>query len=299
MVLKKFLEKLIEKLLYSILSIDKIQIISDFSQIEKLSNSNSSKIFEYFYLNKKNIHKILYDNEEIITIQSKNEEINFNKLFYLILLIKDQPSYYINYIYKFEYIKNINNFRKKNENNLNSFILSTIVMELIDNYNLSDEFYDETYKNELDSIYEENNKIKNNYYLLHKNNFNLNENEIKNNNIEEIYSKIIISLIQKEKLVDNEYIDIIFVKSGLKEINITEKIYIELLKIFNSNEKYIKKYTINQIEDLYNEQNIIFYENLFKFIFKDTFYIYNIPFLLKARKTILNVIKKESYKFAE
>ena len=295
MVLEILFEKLIELF---IPTNGKTSIISKYSQIKKLGNSKSSKLYEFFYLNKDNIHQILYETENIIIIPSNIKEINFNQLFYLILLIKQQ-SLFTDFIYKFDYIKNINNFRKSNENILKSFILSMIIIELINNYILSDEYYDETYKSELDSIHKENEKIKNDYLLSNKNNFNLEKNEIKNNDLEYIYSKIIISLIKEEKLVDNEFVDIIFNKSGLKEINITEKIFGELLLIFNSNEKYIQKYSINKIEDLYNEQTILFYENLFKFVFKNSFYIYNIPFLLKTRNTILKIIKKELFKIAE
>ena len=194
MVLEILFEKLIELF---IPTNGKTSIISKYSQIKKLGNSKSSKLYEFFYLNKDNIHQILYETENIIIIPSNIKEINFNQLFYLILLIKQQ-SLFTDFIYKFDYIKNINNFRKSNENILKSFILSMIIIELIKNYNLSDEYYDETYKSELDSISEENEKIKNDYLLSNKNNFNLEKNEIKNNDLEYIYSKIIYPLLRKK-----------------------------------------------------------------------------------------------------
>ena len=213
-------------------------------------------------------------------------------------MIKDQECY-TNYIYPVECIKNADNMRKKiqKENALKSFILSMIIMELINNYNTSEDYYDERYENELHEIYEENEKIRDEKNLLKKYNldFNLTRQEIKRNNLEAIYAKIIISLLKEEKLEDNEFSEKIFTELNLEEINITETIFRELLNIFNSNEKYIQKYIITKIEDLYNEKNINFYKNLFKFVFKNKFYIYNIPFLLKSRNALLKMIKNESF----
>ena len=85
-----------------------------------------------------------------------------------------------------EYLKNGDNMRKKiqKENVLKSFILSMIIMELINNYNTSEAYYDERYENELREIYKENEKIKDEKNLLKKYNldFNLTSQEIKSNN---------------------------------------------------------------------------------------------------------------------
>ena len=299
----KQLENLFQILVKSFIpTIAKIPIISKYSEIDYLSKIENFKKYEYFYLNKINIHKILYETENIVSIHSNTEEDNFTKLFYLALLIKEHEIY-TNYIYPVEYIKNVNNFRKKieKENALKNFILSMIIMELINNYNNSDEYYDESYEGELHEIYEENKQIKNGTNLLKKYNydFNLTNEEIQYNNIEVIYAKIIISLFKEEKLEDNEFSEKIFNELNLKEIDITEKIYRELLIIFNNNEKYIQKYVITEIEDLKDEKKINFYYNLFKFVIKNSFYIYNIPFLLKTRNALLKIIKNDSINFAE
>jgi hypothetical protein len=125
----------------------------------------------------------------------------------------------------------------------------------------------------------------------------INEKLIKDNNIEEIYLNIIISLFEKEKLEDFEYASNIFEQLGLKTINITEKIYNELKKIFGSEEKYIKKYIIRDFEDLCDEKKINFYFIIFNFIFKDTLYLYNIPFLYSLKKVISKIVKSKSGKF--
>jgi len=65
----------------------------------------------------------------------------------------------------------------------------------------------------------------------------------------------------------------------------------ELFEILNNNQEYINNYIILKIEDLYNVKKINFYFILLKYIVKKSFYIYNIPLLLKTRKTLLKIVK--------
>ena len=293
------IRKVLELLLKSFIpKNDNISLISEFSQIESLLKLKMPRKFEYFYLNKVQIHKILYDNEQIIKIQSNTQEKNLANLFYIILLIKYQ-SYLTNYIYEFDYIQNANNLRKNSQNVLTNFILSMIVIELINNYKEAEEFYDFKFENQLNEIYEENLKIKNSYHALNQYNFDLNIKEIESNNLEDIYSKIILSLIQEGKLENYEYSNNIFEQLNFGEIHITENIFAKIVNIFNDEKEFIKKYKIVKIEDLYNEKIINFYFAIFKYIFKDSFYIYNIPFLYKIRKAVLKIIKFENNKLSE
>jgi hypothetical protein len=78
----------------------------------------------------------------------------------------------------------------------------------------------------------------------------------------------------------------------LKNFNITKTIFDELRIILNEKENYIKKYIINRFEDIFNEEIITFYYVLFKYILKNSLYIYQIPFLLRTRNNILKYIKK-------
>ena len=292
------IKKVLKLLLQSFIPTnDKIPLISKFSEIESLSDLKIAGIFEYFYLNKVNIHKILYESENIIKIHSNIQEKNIANLFYLILLIKYQ-SFLTNYIYEFEYIENANNLRKNSQNLLNNFILSIIVIELINNYKQAEDFIDNKYENKLNEIYEENLKIRNNYNALNKYSFYLNIKDIESYNLEDIYSQIIISLIKEEKLENYEYSNNIFELLNLNEINITENIFAEIINIFNDEKKYIQKYKIFKIEDLHDEKKINFYYTIFKYIFKNPFYIYNIPFLYNIRKVILKIIKFEKNEVA-
>ena len=293
------IKKVVKLLLKSFIPTDdKFSLISTFSEIEYLLKLKTEGKFEYFYLNKVNIHKILYENENIIKIQSNTQEKNIANLFYIILLIKYQ-SYLTNYIYEFDYIENANNLRKNSQNILTNFILSMIIIELINNYKEAEDFYDVKYENKLNEICEENLKIRNSYDALNKYNFDLNIKEIESNNLEEIYSQIIISLFQEEKLENYEYSNNIFEQLNLNEINITEKIYSEIVNIFKEENKFIKKYKIVKIEDLDNDKLINFYFTIFKYILKDSIYIYNIPFLYKIRKAVLKIIKFEKNKLSE
>ena len=293
------IKKLLELLLKSFIPInDKIPLITKFSEIENLLNLKMAGKFEYFYFNKENIHNILYDNKTIIKIQSNTQEKNIANIFYIILLIKNHSNL-TSYIYEFEYIKNINNLRKSSRNQLANFILSMIIIELINKYKESENFYDIKFENKLNDIFEENINIRDNYNALNKYNFYLNIKYIKSNNIEFIYSQIVISLIKEEKLENYEYSKNIFEQLNFDEINITEKIFLEIVNIFNDEKEFIKKYKIVKFEDLHDEKIINFYYTTFKYIFKNPFYIYNILFLYKIRKAILNIIKFENNKLAE
>ena len=274
----------------------KIPLFSQYSQIEKLLKLKSSKKYEYFYLNKEKIHKILYEKEKIIKIQSNTPENSLCNLFFIILLIKHQP-YYTNYIYEYNYIQNVDNFRKSEKSNLARAILSMIVIELINNYREADDYYDSRFDTQLKQIYEENEKIKSDLNFLNDYNIKISEKEIEKNNIEGIYLTIISSLIKNGKLEDLVFATNILEQMDLKKINITENMFQNLLVIFNDKKNYIQKYMITKIDDLYDNKKINFYYILFKYLFKNSVYIYNVQFLFQNRKTILKIIKSNSGKF--
>ena len=283
-------EKLIEYLIDHLVSIDeKIGLMKKYSDIEIIQNIKTSKTFNFIYLYRKNIHKILYDEENFIKMKGNKSEENLYKLFYLILLIKDNSDV-VNYIYDLKYIENVNNFRKKNKNVITSFILSMIIIQLISNFKETDN-YDKSNEEQLKIIEKENIKIRNCFNFSGELNMNINEKLIEDNNIEEIYLNIIISLLEKEKLEDFKYASNIFEQLGLKTINITENIYNELKKIFGSDENYIKKYMIRNFEDICDEKKINFYYIIFNYIFKDILYLYNIPFLHNLKRTLFKIVK--------
>ena len=110
---------------------------------------------------------------------------------------------------------------------------------------------------------------------------------------EDVNTKIILSLI-KNNTSDNDYISF-----NLKEelqfdsINNTKKTIEKIFKIINLNEEYIDKNKIKSIKDLLDSKKVNFYYLLLKYIFTDSIYICNIPFLLEARKFIIKTIKNK------
>ena len=61
---------------------DNLKLIKTYSEILKLLDSNEKDIVYFLYLNRINIQKILYDEEEFITLDIKEE--NRNLSFYLL-----------------------------------------------------------------------------------------------------------------------------------------------------------------------------------------------------------------------
>ena len=58
----------------------------------------------------------------------------------------------------------------------------------------------------------------------------------------------------------------------------------DIFKILNNNENYINDYILINNEDFSNEKKINFYFILFKYILKNSIYIYQLPFILKTKK---------------
>ena len=139
----------------------KVSLFSKYSQIIPIMNLKSPKSLSFIYRNRKDIHKILYDNDQIIKLDSNSAENGLPYLFYVFLLIKYQNDL-VNYVYEIDFIEKVNNIRKKTKNSLTNFILAIIIIELVNNYK-STELYDEYNDEEnkiLDKIYEESQKIK-------------------------------------------------------------------------------------------------------------------------------------------
>ena len=104
-------------------------LLKEFSEIESLFNmQNLTKIL---YFNKKSIHKILYDFDQIIPIKDNmNQNLTFN--YYLSLLIVADPEI-INYDFSKNYI-NLFNKIKKSGNQFFNLINSKIIIDLINNF---------------------------------------------------------------------------------------------------------------------------------------------------------------------
>ena len=165
-----------------------------------------------------------------------------------------------------------------------------MILLLIKYYNgISD---NENNKHEEDKIFEFNSNILNDKDNKIKiNQYGLKLEVIKSKKIEEIYLIIIKYLIENSKLEDSDYFESIINQIELESINLTKLMLDELIKILTKEKEYIKKYVIENFEDIFNEKKINFYYNLIKYILKQYVYIYQIPFLLETRAKILNLIR--------
>ena len=268
------------------------KLLTDYSELLSILNSNKKETIKFLYFNKSNINNILYNSEEIITIQN-NENMRLSEFFYLYLLINDN-SELVNYAYDINYIYEINNIQRNIQNNkiFKKLILSKIVIQLIENYRESNEYklYEE---NELEIIEEENkliilrgiNEGKLNKYNL------LKLESIEKRNVEEVYLTILIQLIMTNRYDLYEFIHKDLIEElDLESINITKKMYYILYKI-TEDENIKNKFVLLTKDDLLNSDKMNFFVFVLKFIFKNPFYIYQIPLLLNARKNIINMIK--------
>ena len=170
-----------------------LHLIDNIDLIKKFYNKlDFPKIF---YFNAEKIHKILYECNEIIELNSNliNEE-NLSLYYYLVsLIIMDR--YTINYKYNFDCIQKIVNQNLVNQNqsnkNINVIIKAKEILDLIENFK---GFYEGKLE-DIDKIVEANESlISNNIQCLKGLNSDMTENYIKYKNINEIYTDIIISL---------------------------------------------------------------------------------------------------------
>ena len=264
-----------------------------FDKIKQKLESETNTI-KFIYFNNISFHNILYEKDEFIEIdliEFEEQKNNFYYCFYLDLLIMENPNI-TNYAYSFDFIKIVNNEGKKTFQKYKLIMFSKIILDLIDNYRETDEYNENKDSFELEEIKKENRQIiKDNIEVFKEIDLNLNEDDILKKKIDEIYSDIINALIRSKKIEDFEYAYNAFEQLDLKNINLTKTIFEGLI-----NGQNYKDYEINNIEDLNNEKKVNFYYLFFTFIFKNSIYIYNIPFLLKAKKFIIELIKLKKVK---
>ena len=278
-----------------IINLNEVKII-----YEKYPNE-SKKLFNFA---KKIIHKLFYANDFVFELEKndlyqknqKNYEIDLSELFYLELLIKDEPEI-INYKYNIDYINEINNklFNNSKEEDLRDLIGAKIIIDLINNYQNDDnneseeengdklQDLKEKNKDIIKKILDQNDIAKN---LEYENNKKYTYDDILEKNVEEIYVDIISLLIK-----NNYFSDFSKTKNLLEELNfksiILTKVMVEkIIEILDENNKYLANYEINE-KNQFNEENINFYFLLIKYILKNSFFIYNIPFLKQNCSNII------------
>ena len=259
-------------------------------------NKDNEKI-KFLYFNKNQIHKILYESEEMIEVNHSSNNITLDEYFYLNLLINDNTDI-VNYIYSLDYIDILNNFQGNNSiGSLKKILLAKIIIDLINNYegkNYTEDTEEKNIERTKDIKLYNINIIENNNIFKE---YNIDLKDILSIGIEDIYVNIIYSLIKMNKFDDFDFIKNILDQLDFEQINITKKMFEKLSKILNMNDDLINLYSITKFEDFYNIKKINFNYFLYKYILKDSFYIYNIPFLFKTRKIIIDIINHKLDQF--
>ena len=277
----------------------KIEFFFEYKEmIDYLANLNqkNKNIFLHIYQNKENIHEILYNSEEIIDINSFKINNTINELFYLNLLIVDNPEV-VNYSYSIEFIKNLKEMviKSDDKNAILKIAYIKFIIDLIKNYEGLDAYNEKNDKpifNELtNEITNEMMRIKKDNLIVFDKNFNMDD--ILDKKIDEFYITIISSLIKSKKFDDYDYINNIMNQLCLEKIYLTQFMKEELIKCIDVKNDYIKEYIIEKKEDFLRENKTNFYYILLKYIFKNPIYIYQIKILLEAKKLILKLIKND------
>lgn len=272
-------------------------LINSLEDIKDIYENYPNESKQLFYFMKNDIHEIFYDNDYVFHFESNDlqrvlpensEKIKISELFYLSLLLSDQPEI-INYSISIDYILKINNklFNTPIDNSLQNIIISKIIIYLI-NYCLEQNEEDSENIQKLESMKQEHidliqtimEKIK----IFRRLNYTIDD--VLNKNIDNIYLDIIILLIKTNKFSDFDYVYEIIENLDLKSIALTKVLYEGISQALNENNDYLKDYEIKSLKDLV-EDKINFYYTLIKFIFKNVAYIYNIPFL---KKNFMNII---------
>ena len=272
-------------------------LINSLEDIENIYRNYPFESKQLFYFMKDDIHKLFYDNDYIFHFESSDlqkvlpensDKIKISELFYLSLLISDQPEL-INYSFSIDYIQKINNrfFNFSINSSVKYIIISKLIIFLI-NYCLEQNEEDSENIQKLESMKQDNiTSIQN---IMEKNKIftrlNYTIDDVLNKNIDKIYLDIIIFLIKTNKFSDFDYAYEIIDDLDLKSIALTKEMYEGISQALDENNDYLKNYEIENLKDLI-EDKINFYYILIKFIFKNVAYIYCIPFL---KKNFMNII---------
>ena len=272
-------------------------LVSNYSEVKEFLNIlNSNKEenkYKQLYLNVTKLFDILYAEQEILNVEYEDYK-NLSDYYYLVLLIKKNKDLSIDFSYSFDFIKKINKDNEKNDKPLRQLLNSKIILDLIKNYRNLEIFNEYNEEKEIKSLENENK-------LIIRNNFNILKNDIELNlekekviemEIDDLYVEIIYTLMKNKKIEDYKFATKIFKQMNLDSINISKEINEKYLELSKDN-NYVKKYLISTPNHLSCPKKIFHYFILFNYIFKDSLYIYQNPFLFNTKKNINNIIKKQ------
>ena len=267
-------------------------LLTEYSEIQKFFESNN--LTKVLYFNMRTTHQILYDNDAIIQINNAMyNDLAYN--FYLDLLIKSDEDI-INYEIPLNYIINFNKLKNNSKNSYFNLINAKISIDFLNNFKNCDLYDEDRDRETVLNLENENYKyIKDNLNILKEINLDLNENDIVDKNIDELYLDIIKSLITNNKLEDYDFFNNIVTQLDLENIDIpfmeSENLFNDILAILDLKNEYIQNYIIKNFDDFNDIKKINFFFFLLNYIFKSPFYIYQIPLLSQAHQKIVEIIR--------
>lgn len=267
------------------------ELIGSYQDIENILLNKEINIIEYIYLNKERINQILYDEETNIKIE-QNYLVKFSDYIYLYYILAESRDV-VNYIFEIELIDALNDILLATKSKIKMIILSKLEIFFID-------YYFEQKDDENTKKYEDmKNKCKQiinvNINYLKEDIADLNIDNLLSDDIENIYTEIIKSLIINGKLNDSDKTIKLLDDLEIKHIRLNKKFYDNLSKILI--EKNLNKYKISDIDDISDENKMNFYRILFEYILKSSDYIFYNSFLLETRKKIIEIINDKPNQF--
>ena len=265
--------------------------IEEIKAIYKIYPEMSKQIF---FFNKKKIEDILYDEEIIFQFEmidfQQNKKFYISELFYLDLLVTNNLEM-INYSYEVKYIFEINNifFKKGNLNSFQNVLISKMLLDIIKNHE-SDESFEPN--DSLDEIIEEKKKLIEDELKKIEifDELKYTYDDIFEKKIDEIYTDIIVHFIKNNKFDENNLK--ILKELDIENIYITKRMYKGISKCFEEFNKKSYPYRIDNADSL-TKENIYFYYAIIKYIFKNQFYIYDIPIFKENYLRMIKLLTKE------
>ena len=265
--------------------------IEEIKAIYKIYPEMSKQIF---FFNKKKIEDILYEEEIIFQFEmidfQQNKKFYISELFYLDLLVTNNLEM-INYSYEVKYIFEINNifFKKGNLKSFQNILISKMLLDIIKNHE-SDESFEPN--DSLDEIIEEKKKLIEDELKKIEifDELKYTYDDIFEKKIDEIYTDIIVHFIKNNKFDENNLK--ILKELDIENIYITKRMYKGISKCFEEFNKKSYPYRIDN-EDSLTKENIYFYYAIIKYIFKNQFYIYDIPIFKENYLRMIKLLTKE------
>ena len=254
---------------YKNLSVEKTKFFMEFCTLRE--RYNILDIFKIWYTI--DIQEILFENDNIINIDRNITDLSTN--YYLASLISKNNNT-IDFSYSLEYLQNIlNEIELKKEQKYCILILSKIIFILLDNYKNNDNNEDESQES-FDNV---QNKIEN-----------LKSTENIDDEITQLYLKIIKSLITNTKIENYEEAYNIIKEIEIEKIDITKNMFDDITELFKE-QKIKEEYSITKEIDFKDIKKINFYYLFLKYIFKTNIFIYDFELFLETRNFLINKVK--------